>query len=42
MKPVKETRKCLECEKCIYYKSRIKTNIASTEEIIKGIDGILE
>ena len=42
MSPVEETRKCLECEKCIYYKSRIKTNIASTEEKIKGIDSILE
>lgn len=42
MSPVKEDRKCLECEKCIYYKSRIKTNIASAEEIIKGIDSILE
>lgn len=42
MKPIKETRKCLECKKCIYYKSRIKTNIASTEEIVKGIDSILE
>ena len=41
MSPVKEDRKCLECEKCIYYKSRIKTNIASTEEIVKGIDSIL-
>ena len=26
MSPVEETRACLECEKCMYYKSRIKTN----------------
>lgn len=42
MSPVYETRKCLECKKCIYYDSRIKTNIASTEEILQGIDNVLE
>ena len=42
MSSVTETRKCLECKKCIYYDKRIRNNIASTEEIIKGIDSILE
>lgn len=41
MSPVKEERKCLECEKCIYYDKRAKSNIATTEEILKGIDNIL-
>ena len=42
MNPVKETRKCLECEKCYYYDKRIRSSIASTEDIVKGIDNILE
>ena len=42
MNPVKETRKCLECEKCYYYDRRMRSSIASTEDIVKGIDNILE
>lgn len=42
MSPIKETRKCLECTKCMYYDRRVKVNISSTEEILKGIDAILE
>lgn len=41
MKPVEETRTCLNCEKCIYYDKRAKSSIASTEDIIEGIDKIL-
>ena len=42
MKPIEETRECLNCEKCTYYDKRIKTSIASTEEIVKEIDNVLE
>lgn len=41
MKPVEESRRCLNCEKCIYYDKRVKSSIASTEDIIEGIDKIL-
>ena len=41
MSPVHEERKCLECEKCSYYNKRAKSNIANTEEILKGIDNVL-
>ena len=42
IRPIEEVRKCLQCEKCMYYDKRIRTNIASTKEIIDGIDSILE
>ena len=42
MSPLEETRRCMKCEKCLYYSKRIKSNITSTEEIIKEIDNILE
>ena len=41
MSPIEENRKCLECEKCIYNDTRMKSSIASTEDIIEGIDKIL-
>lgn len=42
MSPIEENRTCLECEKCIYNDTRMKSSIASTEEIVRGIDSILE
>ncbi len=42
MKPVFETRKCLECEKCAYCDKKAKSSLASTEEILEGIDNILK
>lgn len=42
MNPVRETRKCLECAECYYYDKRMRSSIASTEDIVKGIDNILE
>ena len=42
MKPVKETRKCFNCEKCIYYDKKRQSSIASTEQILESIDKILE
>ena len=42
MSPIHETRKCLDCGKCIYHDMKPKSNLASTEEVIKRIDNILE
>lgn len=35
MNPVRETRKCLECAECYYYDKRMRSSIASTEDIVK-------
>lgn len=42
MSPIEETRKCLDCKKCIYYDTKMSSNLASTEDVVKRIDSILE